>query len=70
MYRTRSGIHLEDTVSIRAETVQSADCRETELRGSQVRILHNTRCCIGGAALHFTSLGQKSREGRGTCDDT
>lgn len=39
-------------------------------RGSQVRILHNTRCCIGGAASRFTSLGQKSREGRDGCDDT
>lgn len=40
------------------------------LRGSQVRVLHNTRCCIGGAVFHFTSLGQLSREGRNICDDT
>ena len=39
-------------------------------RGSQVRILHNTRCCIGGAMFRSEPLGLKFLEGRDICDDT
>lgn len=39
-------------------------------RGSQVRILHNTRCCIGGAVFRTGHWDTSSWEGRDTCDDT
>ena len=50
--QARSGIHLKDTVC----NISGRNRRR--LRGRQVRILHNTRCCISGAAFRRKPLGE------------
>lgn len=35
-------------------------------RGSQVRVLHNTRCCIGGVVFHKVTAGTFLWEGGNT----